>query len=144
MNCKTSGERNASDSVTKEKIDELLRFLPSFEKPNRKFVEKWEGDDENGFSIIPYPVYFDDVEQFFRLAAQPFWSDKGYLKKKPGKMLKDSKNIENANLDEIKTMLTYFVRAERFCDGFWEGVLLSGKVIALLKRLKKLRDQENF
>jgi hypothetical protein len=140
-----TGKRKEPKAVTKEKIDELLHFLPLFEKPGRKFVKKWVGDDEEDeFSIIPYPIYFDDVHQFFRLAAQPCWWDKGYVKKKPGKMLKDSKNIENANIHEIKTMLTYFVRGERFCDEFWDGVLLSGKLIALLKRLKTLRDQQNF
>ena len=139
-----AGKRKGTEAVTKEKIDELLRFLTLFEKPSRKFVKKWEGDDENGFNVIPHPVYFDDVRQFFRLAAQPCWSDYGYLKKKPGKMIKDSKNIENANLDEIKTMLTYCVRGERFCDGFWERMLRSGQVVAVLKRLRTLRNQQKF
>ena len=33
------------------------------------------------------------------------------------------------------------VRGERFSDGHWAVMLSSGKVVALLKRLRELRDQ---
>jgi hypothetical protein len=37
-------------------------------------------------------------------------------------------------------MLTYCVRGERFCDGHWENLLRSGRVVALLRRLAELRE----
>ena len=58
-------------AVTVEKADELLRFLPLFEKPNRAFIEVWGGSEKSpeGAITMPYPVYSPDVEEFFRLAA---------------------------------------------------------------------------
>jgi hypothetical protein len=43
-------------------------------------------------------------------------------------------------LDEIKSMLTYCVRGERFYDGHWEDTLKSGRITALLRRLAVLRQ----
>jgi hypothetical protein len=50
-----------------------LRLLPLFEKPNRTFVEAWEGGEKSpaGAIIMPSPVYSPDVKEFFRLAAHP-------------------------------------------------------------------------
>ena len=49
--------------------------------------------------------------------------------------------IQRATLAEIKTMLTYCVRGERFGDGHWAAMLESGKIVALLNRLRVLRDE---
>ena len=90
---------------------------------------------------MPYPVYPEDVKQFYRLAGQPCWSDYDYEPKKAARMLQDEAVIHSATLAEVKTMLTYCVRGERFSDGHWAAMLESGKVVALLKRLHVLREQ---
>jgi hypothetical protein len=56
-------------------------------------------------------------------------------------LLADEALIRRASLAEVKTMLTYCVRGERFGDGHWAAMLESGKVVALLKRLRALRDE---
>jgi hypothetical protein len=38
-------------------------------------------------------------------------------------------------------MLTYCVRGERFSDGHWAAMLESGRIVALLKRLRALRQE---
>lgn len=53
--------------------------------------------------------------------------------------LEDEAGIRRATITQIRTMLTYCVRGERFCDGHWETVLKSGRVVALLRRLGALR-----
>jgi hypothetical protein len=127
-------------AVTVEKIDELLRFLPLFEKPNRAFVEVWEGGEKSPEEAVtmPYPVYSADVKEFFRLAAQPCWSDNEYEPTAATAMLDDDETIRRATIEQVRTMLTYCARGERFCDGHWEGVLRSGKVVALLRDLPGL------
>ena len=132
----------SDEPVTCEKVDELLGFLPLFDVPGRQFVKRWAGGEktEDGAITVPYPIYADDVLEFFLLAGQPCWSDYGYEPAKARKMLEDDKFIEKATLEEIKTMLTYCVRGERFCDGHWEAVLKSGRVTAILRRLAILRD----
>ena len=56
-------------------------------------------------------------------------------------MLQDDAFVRRATLAEIKTMLTYCVRGERFSDGHWAAVLKSGRIVAILKRLRVLRAQ---
>ena len=130
------------EPITRAKIDELLRFLPLFEKPGAKFVERWVGLERTKGrpAQVPYPKYTDDVLAFFKLAGQGCWSDYGYKPAEASKMLADEKSIARATLPEIKSMLTFCVRGERFGDGLWEHVLESGRITAILRRLAVLRD----
>jgi len=90
---------------------------------------------------MPYPIYPEDVEQFYRLAGQPCWSDYDYVPQEAGRMLEDETVIQSATLAEVVTVLTYCVRGERFSNGHWVPMLESGRIVALLKRLRVLRDQ---
>jgi hypothetical protein len=38
-------------------------------------------------------------------------------------------------------MLTYCVRGERFGDGHWAAMLETGKIVAILQRLRMLREE---
>jgi hypothetical protein len=128
--------------ITPDKVDELLRFLPRFESPGRPFVVRWGGGEttEDGAVTMPYPVYADDVQDFFRLAGQECWLDAQYLTADPAKMLADDDAVEAATMEQVRAMLTYCVRAERFGDGNWDAFLRSGRISALLRRLKALRS----
>ena len=50
-------------------------------------------------------------------------------------MLENENVVKNADIDQIKTMLIYCIRGERFCDGFWGGMITGGNVRRLLQRL---------
>jgi hypothetical protein len=137
------GELQEKESITPERIDELLAYLPVLESPGRPFIEKWEGGEKqkDGTLVMSFPAYSADVEEFFRKASQPWWCDYAYKPEEAGRMLQDGVLVRNATLDHVKTMLTYCVRGERFCSGFWEGILASGQVQDLLRRLKVLREE---
>jgi hypothetical protein len=128
--------------ITREDIDALLEFLPRFEKPGRTFA-KWSGLEKNadGSFSLPYPVYDEDVEEFFSLVGQRGWIDVGYKPEDAARMLADEECIERASLEEVKTMLTYCVRGERFCDGHRESLLEGGQIVALIRRLETIREQ---
>jgi hypothetical protein len=128
--------------ITPEKVDELLRFLPGFEDLGQPFVVRWAGGEatEEGAVTMPYPVYAQKVDDFFRLAGQECWLDAEYLAVDPARMLDDDEAIGAATLEQVRAMLTYCVRAERFGDGSWEGLLRSGRITALLRRLQVLRS----
>jgi len=129
--------------MTIEQIDKLLRFLPLLEQPGREFVTKWIGGERmpDGAITMRYPVYSPDVTEFFHLASQPCYFDTGYDIDRADEMLRDESAILTASIHEVKEMLTFCVRGERFCDGFWNNILSSGKVTALLKRLQALRRE---
>jgi hypothetical protein len=131
------------EPVTRKEIDQLLRFLPLFDVPGESFIERWEGgvEREDGAITMPYPVYHEHVGQFFGCAGQACWSDYEYQPAEAARMVQDDEFIANAGIAEIKTMLTYCVRGERFCDGHWDEMLRTGRIVAILKRLRVLRDR---
>jgi hypothetical protein len=126
---------------TLDRIDELLRFLPLLDVPGRQYTIAWAGNETTSSGAVtpPYPVYCEDVLEFFLLAGQPWWSDFEYEPRAAYRMLYDDRFIETCTLDHIRTMLTYCVRGERFSDGHWEHVLQQGRIVALLNRLAALR-----
>jgi hypothetical protein len=136
------GEREARAQPTAKDIDVLLAFLPGFVHRSSPFAEwKRVGESSDSVVTLPYPSYAPDVSVFFDLAAQECWSDQGYRPDVAGAMLEDDASIDHATLAEIRTMLTYCVRGEQFCDGHREGVLRSGRLVALLTRLQVLRRE---
>ena len=128
--------------ITGEDIDALLEFLPLFEKPGRKFA-KWAGGEKlgDGSITMPFPVYERDVEEFFKQVGSRGFIDYGYKPEEAARILEDAELIESASLEQVKTMLTYCVRGERFCDGLRESLLSGGQIVALLRRLKAIREQ---
>ena len=132
----------SEEIITRERIDELLAFLPLFDVPKREYVREWAGGGEtdDGAVTLPHPVYTDDVLRFFRLTGQACWRDYGYEPKEARAMLADDALIERATLGQIKSMITYCVRGERFHDGHWEAVLRSGRIMAILRRLAVLKE----
>ena len=125
--------------VTKSRAEELLKFLPNFSVPNRKYIKEWKGGKtQSGALTFPYPVYEEDVVEFFKLASQECWADYDYEPEVAGRMLQDDRAIESADIATIKTLITYCVRGERFCDGFRASLLEAGRVQKLLVRLQQL------
>lgn len=114
-----------------ENMDDLLAFLPIFENEKVQFVLEWN----------PYPQYSDEVKAFNRLAGKPFWNDRNYLSSEASKKINDDVFIASATLDDIKTMLTLYLRSERFGDGNWAHFLESGRIVAILQRIKVIRDE---
>jgi hypothetical protein len=87
---------------------------------------------------MPFPEYDPLVEEFFCTAGQECWCDYGYDPVETGQMIRDAEFIKSSSLDQIKTMLTYCVRGERFSDGHWGAMIESGCIRALLERLAEL------
>ncbi len=55
-------------------------------------------------------------------------------------MVRNKELIQNASLAELKSLLTYCVRGERFGDGVWEDFINEGIIQSILERLKTLFD----
>jgi len=54
-------------------------------------------------------------------------------------MLKDEELIKAASLSQIKTMLTFCLRGERFSDGHWAQMIEEGCIQRLLERLNQIK-----
>jgi Family of unknown function (DUF6508) len=126
---------------TIDHINELVRFLPKFDHSDRDLIERWGGGESlpDGSITMPFPLYAKEVEAFIKLASQDYWCDYSYIPDQAGAMLRDDALIEAASIEQIKMMLTYVVRGERFCEGHWNAMIQSGRVAALLKRLQAIQ-----
>ena len=132
------------DPITRERIDELLRFLPALGEPGPGTEPAWHGLDQDPNSAVftvPYPIYPPVIEEFFRFAGRDCWCDFRYVPHEAHEMVRDDAAIATASLAQIKTMLTYCVRGERFCDGHRGRMVREGRIGAILKRLGQLRDE---
>jgi hypothetical protein len=96
-----------------------------------------------GTITFPYPKYAPQVEEFFIIASGEQWCDYDYS---PGNTLHkiESQNfIQSASLKEVKSMLTFCVRGERFCDGHWGEMIANGTIRRILERMITLAAERN-
>ena len=130
-------------SPTPDEIDELLAFLPRLTTEGFAPVREWGGGEKqaDGAYVMPWPRYAAVVKEFFEAAGQECWTDYDYDIEQAGQMLMDEQRVRRASLDEIKTMLTFCVRGERFCDGHWAAMIEEGHVRRLVERLAQIRAQ---
>jgi hypothetical protein len=66
------------------------------------------------------------------------WSDEAH------RYMKDPQLIMSAGLKTCMKLLTTHLRAERFCYGHLEGVLRSGHITAILRRLRQFAELTAF
>jgi hypothetical protein len=131
----------ARRTIGHAEADELLRFLPLMTTHGPQTDAVWEGGETlpDGTSTVPHPRYPKPVEEFFRAASQDWWRDVDYVSKEAAHLVADDHAIATADLSLLKTMLTYCVRGERFCDGHWDALIRDGRIAAILQRLAELR-----
>jgi Family of unknown function (DUF6508) len=131
-----------NEPITTERIDELLHFMPAFANPGPQHEPDWQGGERlaDGSISMPYPSYSAEVIEFYRLAGQSCWMDYEYQPMAAAELVADDARIAVASLAQIKTMLTYCVRGERFSDGHWAAMIRTGRIAAILGRLQQLRS----
>jgi hypothetical protein len=129
---------------TIREIDELTAFLPKLYSEGFSPFKTKGGVEKNkdGSFTISYPTYNRVVDDFFRLASSECWDDHEYIPDQAGEMLGNENLVKNASLSQIKTMLTFCVRGERFCDGHWGAMIEGGQIRRLLERLIELRAEQ--
>jgi hypothetical protein len=130
-------------SPTPDEIDELLAFLPQLTAEGFSPIQEWRGGEKlpDGAITMPWPEYTRVVSEFFEAAGQDCWMDFNYDPIEAGRMLEDRELVRRASLGQIKTMLTYCVRGERFGEGHWGAMIEQGHVRRLLERFREIRAQ---
>jgi hypothetical protein len=122
-------------------IEKLTAYLPRLYAEGFSPVIRWEGGEKlkDGSLTLPYPSYDPLVEEFFRLGAA--WIDYEYNLEQAYQMLKDEETVKTASLTQIKSMLTFCVRGERFSDGHWEEMIEKGYIRRILERLNDIKSE---
>jgi hypothetical protein len=125
---------------SRNEIAELVAFLPRLYAEGIEPIKKWhfEKPGEENVTTLPWPEYDEVVDEFFRAASAEYWCDYDYQPEEADRMLEDYDFVKNATLSQIKTMITYCVRWERFCDGHWGAMIKGGHIRRLLERLAEI------
>ena len=82
--------------------------------------------------------YHPSVIKFFEIASQEHWQDYKYIDNFYEEMIEPGK-IEEASIDQLKTILTWCDRGERFVKGHWEDVIKNEIIKRVLLRLKEIK-----
>ena len=128
-------------SPTQQDIEKLTANLPRLYAEGFSPVKQWNGGKQkDGTFTMPYPDYDPLVEEFYRTVSGG-WLDYGYNPEQAYQMLKDENLVKNASLSQIKTMLTFCVRGERFSDGHWAEMIEKGYIRSILERLNAIAKQ---
>ena len=117
-----------------EKLDELIETVKNIEK-----VE-WIGGNiigktEDGKDITqwPYPIYPDG---FYESLYDLMELDQDYIENY--EKLDVPIDYENLSMDELRTVITHYIRGERFCDGLIAGAIEDGALLKILLRIREL------
>jgi hypothetical protein len=133
---------NQTSLPTLQEIEELTAYLPRLYAEGFSAIVKWEGGEKlkDGSITLPYPAYDPLVEEFFRHVSSR-WIDYAYNPEQAYQMLKDENAVKNASLSQIKTLLTFCVRGERFSDGHWGEMIKKGYIRHILERLNAIKSE---
>ena len=105
--------------ISKKKYKELTNFLTLLYS-NEIEISKTEpkGDLISG----GFYTYHPSVIKFFELASQEHWKDYKYVDNFSEEMIEPGR-IEEASINQLKTIITWCDRIERFFEGHWEYVI---------------------
>ena len=122
-------------------IEELVAFLPKLYRDGLDPVRNWETgrSGETVQTAFPWPTYDETVGRFVdRIVSQDCWMDSDYDPEEAGRLINDAAYVRTATVQQIRVLLTYFVRGERFCEGLWGAMIRQGHIRRILERLDEL------
>jgi hypothetical protein len=124
-----------------QQIETLTSYLPRLYAEGFSPIDRWDGGEtlKDGSITLPYPKYNSLVEEFFHHVSADGWLDYEYDIERAYQLLKDENAVQAATLEQIKTMLTFCVRGERFSDGHWGVMIEQGYIRRLLERLNEIK-----
>lgn len=128
---------------TSQEIKVLVAFLPGLHQEGFTPIKLWHTNERtrDGLLIFPWPEYDELVEEFFSAASRDEWLDCNYVPEEAWVMLANDDTVSTATLPQVKAMLTYCVRGERFCDGHWGAMIEGGHIRRLLERLETIGSE---
>lgn len=124
-----------------DRIDALLGFLPVMEA---RLAGEWHGGDRNddGSINMPWMSYDERVLAFIQACYQHGWVrpfDWMAWQVEAARYVHEPRLVAAADLSTLQKLLTLHVRKERFHEGHLAGMIESGHLALILRRLEVLR-----
>lgn len=123
--------------ISRQDIETLLAYRERLYAPGFTPVRTWRGGErqEDGAMTMLFPAYDPLVDEFVGLVTSKIGLDTGYSPEQCRARLQQPNGIETASLEEMRALLTFFVRGERFSDGHWGAMIERGYIRRILDRL---------
>ena len=126
---------------TAQDVRDLLAFLPKLYADGFVPIMRVHSKDEDGVIAFPWPEYEGVVDEFMDCIRRDCWIDYDYVPREVEKLIESEEALRRATLRQIRAMLTYVLRGERFCDGWWGHMIEDGYVRRILERLAELEGE---
>ena len=84
------------------------------------------------------PSYPETINDFMLYLSTSVWNNFDYNPEIVGIKIQEPGYLENADINEIRSVLTWVHRTELFSDGHWRTVLESDLLPKIINRLKRL------
>ena len=131
MSNETNNPTNKTWSVTLDTLIDLVKTTRKIEWGGGNVIGKTE--DGKDIRQWPYPIYPDGL---FESLCELIGTDKNYIENY--EKLNRPIDYGTLNLEELRTVITHYVRGERFCDGLLAGALEDGTLLKVLERIKEV------
>ena len=127
-----------------ERIDAITRFLPALERQDAAGAWVGGGTRDDGAYVMPRFEHSDVTDGFVRACndnewVTPFdwvrWQATAARKYYP-----DTPLLQRARVRTLGQLLTLHVRKDRFVEGHFAGMVESGHIAAILRRLSVIRE----
>lgn len=132
---------------TQEDFEEIIAFYPVLNRRDFDPIIEWKGGEkiEDNVNFMRWPIYDPVVKDFFDVASKECWNDYNFNQYHMGRMIESEVVVKCADLSQIKQMLSYCVRGDKFIsEGHMGNMIKEGHVARLLKRLEKLKNYEDI
>jgi hypothetical protein len=122
----------------------LLNYISYFNNDKNEFYT-WAPSrkGENGHIIqIGYPIYEERFMDFIKDAGKSGFLRHDYLdiiRRRTPKGAKLEDLIDMADEELFYSIFTFFIRGERFCDGFWAKAIDDKVFLKILLKLQLLQ-----
>ncbi len=132
---------------TLEDFEEIIAFYPTLNRRDFNPIIEWKGGEtiEDNVNFMRWPIYDPVVKEFLRVASKECWRDNNFNQFLMSRMITSEVVIKCADLSQIKQILSFCVRGDKFMsEGYMGTMIKDGHISRLLQRLDKLKNHENL
>ncbi|WP_406699679.1 DUF6508 domain-containing protein [Singulisphaera sp. Ch08] len=128
--------------IASEQFDAILPFLALFDTKGYCYGGWHTPRGEFG-----YYSYSEDVSSFIQVLYKQGWVvsfDWPQWQEEAERLVESPTDLARADAATIRRLLTLHVRKDRFCEGHLAEMLKNGHILALLYRLREIRDEVSY
>lgn len=125
-----------------KQIEVVLRYLPTFQKPDADLFKTHPGREEGNQITLPWVESSGEMDRFMHNLfendfIQPF--DWGEWQSEAVRYVQTPAWLEQADLETLVKLLTLHIRKERFAEGHFAEMVECRHIQKILERLQEIQ-----